>query len=166
VQNSNAYEEGFTEAWDGIRFKLWQERTPETGEALRPFLQTDGVKSIYLSGHKDPALISPDNWTVDVAFLDLPGRRSIQLDLLEDCKTNPPLYETWQAFMREHQPKTTIFWGRGDIFFTPEGGDAYIRDLPEAEIHRLDTGHFAVEDHLDYIADNIARFHAEKVARS
>ncbi|MFJ5293013.1 MULTISPECIES: alpha/beta hydrolase [unclassified Streptomyces] len=164
VQNSNAYEEGFTEVWDSIRFKLWQARTPETEAALLPFLQTDGVKSIYLSGHNDPALISPDNWTVDVAFLDRPGRRKIQLDLLEDYKTNPPLYETWQAFMREHQPKTIVFWGQGDVFFTPEGGDAYLRDLPEAEMHRLDSGHFAAEDHVDYIADNIARFHAEKVA--
>jgi pimeloyl-ACP methyl ester carboxylesterase len=165
VQNSNAYEEGFTEAWDGIRFRLWQDRTPETEAALLPFLQTDGVKSIYLGGHKNPDLISPDNWTMDVAFLDRPGRRNIQLDLLEDYKTNPPLYETWQAFMREHRPKTIIFWGEGDVFFTPEGGEAYLRDLPNAEMHRLEAGHFAVEDHVDYIADNIARFHAANVAK-
>jgi pimeloyl-ACP methyl ester carboxylesterase len=163
VQNSNAYEEGFTEAWDGIRYKLWQERTPETEAALLPFVQTEGVKSIYLGGHQDPAAISPDNWTMDVAFLDRPGRRAIQLDLLEDYKTNPPQYPTWQAFLRKHQPPTIIFWGQGDIFFTPAGGDAYLRDLPDAEIHRLNAGHFAVEDHLDYIADNIARFHTDKI---
>jgi pimeloyl-ACP methyl ester carboxylesterase len=163
VQNSNAYEEGFTEAWDGIRYKLWQGRTPETEAALLPFVQTEGVKSIYLGGHQDPAAISPDNWTMDVAFLDRPGRRAIQLDLLEDYKTNPPLYPTWQAFLRKHQPPTIIFWGQGDLFFTPAGGDAYLRDLPDAEIHRLNAGHFAVEDHLDYIADNIARFHTDKI---
>jgi pimeloyl-ACP methyl ester carboxylesterase len=102
VQNSNAYEEGFTETWDGIRFQLWKERTKETEDALRPFLETAGIKSIYLTGHRDPELISPDNWTMDSAFLDLPGRRDIQLDLLENYKTNPPLCATWQRFMRDH----------------------------------------------------------------
>jgi pimeloyl-ACP methyl ester carboxylesterase len=100
---------------------------------------------------------------MDVAFLDRPGRRAIQLDLLEDYKTNPPLYETWQAFMCTRQPKTIIFWGQGDVFFTPEGGEAYLRDLPNAQIHRLEAGHFAVEDHVEYIADNIARFYREHV---
>lgn len=164
VQNSNAYEEGFTETWDGIRFQLWKERTKETEDALRPFLEIAGIKSIYLTGHRDPELISPDNWTMDNAFLDLPGRRDIQLDLLENYKTNPPLYATWQRFMRDHDPKTLIFWGQGDVFFTPAGGEAYLRDLPDAEMHRLEAGHFAVEDHLQEIATTIARFYRDKVA--
>jgi len=164
VQNSNAYEEGFTETWDGIRFQLWKERTKETEDALRPFLETAGIKSIYLAGHRDPELISPDNWTMDNAFLDLPGRRDIQLDLLENYKTNPPLYATWQEFMRDHHPKTLIFWGQGDVFFTPAGGEAYLRDLPDAEMHRLEAGHFAVEDHVLEIATTIARFYHDKVA--
>lgn len=166
VQNSNAYEEGFTQAWDGIRFKLWKDRNTETEDALRPFLTTEGVKSIYLGGHPDSELISPDNWTVDVAFLDLPGRREIQLDLLEDYKTNPPLYPAWQKGLRDNQPRTIIFWGQGDVFFTPAGGEAYLRDLPDAELHRLNAGHFAVEDHTDYIADNITRFFHERVEQS
>jgi pimeloyl-ACP methyl ester carboxylesterase len=73
VQNSNAYEEGFTATWDGIRFQLWKERTKETEDALRPFLETEGIKSIYLAGHANPELISPDNWLVDNAFLEMPG---------------------------------------------------------------------------------------------
>ena len=166
VQNSNAYEEGFTATWDGIRFQLWKERTKETEDALRPFLETEGIKSIYLAGHTNPELISPDNWLVDNAFLEMPGRREIQLDLLEDYKTNLPLYASWQQFMREHQPKTIIFWGQGDVFFTPEGGDAYLRDLPDAEIHRLDAGHFAAEDHVAKIADGMTRFYATRVAGS
>jgi len=166
VQNSNAYEEGFTATWDGIRFQLWKERTKETEDALRPFLETEGIKSIYLAGHANPELISPDNWLVDNAFLGMPGRREIQLDLLENYKTNPPLYASWQQFMREHQPKTIIFWGQGDVFFTPEGGDAYLRDLPDAEIHRLDAGHFAAEDHVAKIADGMTRFYATRVAGS
>ncbi len=166
VQNSNAYEEGFTQAWDGIRFKLWKDRNTQTEDALRPLLTTEGVKSIYLGGHPDPELISPDNWTVDVAFLDLPGRREIQLDLLEDYKTNPPLYPAWQKALRDNQPRTIIFWGQGDLFFTPAGGEAYLRDLPDAELHRLNAGHFAVEDHLEYIADNITRFFHQRVEQS
>ena len=166
VQNSNAYEEWFAATWDGIRFKLWKERTKETEDALRPFLETEGIKSIYLAGHANPELISPDNWLVDNGFLEMPGRREIQLDLLEDYKTNPPLYASWRQFMRERQPKTIIFWGQGDVFFTPEGGDAYLRDLPDAEIHRLDAGHFAVEGHVAKIADDMTRFYATRVAGS
>ena len=166
VQNSNAYEEGFTATWDGIRFQLWKERTKETEDALRPFLETEGIKSIYLAGHANPELISPDNWLVDNGFLEMPGRREIQLDLLENYKTNPPLYASWQQVMRDRQPKTIIFWGQGDVFFTPEGGDAYLRDLPDAEIHRLDAGHFAAEDHVAKIADDMTRFYATRVAGS
>ena len=164
VQNSNAYEEGFTDAWDGIRFALWQERNAETEGALAPFLEIDGLKLIYTSGHPDPEKISPDNWNMDFRFLERRNARKVQLDLLEDYKTNPPLYETWQAFMREHRPPTIIFWGQGDIFFTPEGGEAYLRDLPDAEMHRLDSGHFAVEDSLEEIASGIKTFYDTKVA--
>ena len=164
VQNSNAYEEGFTEAWNAVRFALWEERNAETEAGVAPFLGFDGVKGIYTHGHPDPEAISPDNWNMDLHFLERPNARRVQVDLLEDYKTNVPLYEAWQAFMREHQPKTLILWGQGDIFFTPEGGEAYLRDLPEAELHRLDSGHFAVEDHLEEIAGHIERFYEEKVA--
>ena len=166
IQNSNAYEEGFRpESWEATR-KLWENRNKDTEEALLPFLQTEGVKSIYLTGHPNPELVSPDNWTMDVAFLDLPGRRTIQLDLLEDYKNNLPLYPVWHQFMRDHQPHTIIFWGQGDVFFVPAGGEAFLRDLPDAELHRLDSGHFAVEDSLTYMADNVQRFYHKTVAES
>ena len=165
VQNSNAYEEGFTEVWDAIRFALWKDRNAETERALAPFFEIDGLKMIYTHGHRDPAAISPDNWNMDLHFLERPNARKVQLDLLEDYKTNPPLYATWQRFLRDHQPKTLILWGQNDIFFTPEGGEAYLRDLPDAEIHRLDSGHFAVEDSLEEIARAIERFHAQEVIR-
>ena len=90
--------------------------------------------------------------------------RRVQLDLFYDYRTNVALYPAWQRFLRTHQPETLIFWGQGDIFFTPEGGEAYLRDLPKAELHRLDSGHFAVEDRLDAIVRNIARFYDERVA--
>jgi pimeloyl-ACP methyl ester carboxylesterase len=86
------------------------------------------------------------------------------MELFYDYRTNVALYPKWQVLLRSRQPKTIIFWGQDDIFFTREGGNAYLNDLPKAEMHRLDSGHFAVEDHLDYIARNIRRLYDEKVA--
>jgi pimeloyl-ACP methyl ester carboxylesterase len=164
IQNSNAYEEGFTAAWDAIRHALWVNRSPETEAPLLPFVEPDGVKLVYTHGHRDPERISPDNWNMDLHFLERPNAKRVQLDLFYDYRTNVELYPAWQAFLRERQPATLILWGQNDIFFTPEGGEAYLRDLPDAELIRLDTGHFAVEDKLDEIAGAILRFHAERVA--
>jgi len=164
IQNTNAYEVGFTAAWDGLRGALWNNRSPETERPLSAFFEHDTIKSIYLHGAKNPALISPDNWESDYGFLRRPHAIRANLDLFYDYRTNVTLYPKWQAFLRERQPKTIIFWGQHDIFFTPEGGDAYLQDLPNAEIHRLDAGHFAVEDHLDYISSNMHRFYAAQVA--
>jgi pimeloyl-ACP methyl ester carboxylesterase len=164
IQNSNAYEEGFTAAWDAIRHALWLDRTPETEAPLLPFLELEGVRLVYTHGHKNPGQISPDNWNMDVHFLERPNAKRVQLDLFYDYRTNVDLYPAWQAFLRERQPETLILWGQNDIFFTPEGGEAYLRDLPNAQLVRLDSGHFAVEDKLDEIVEAIARFHAERVA--
>ena len=164
LQNTNAYEEGFTPAWDGIRHALWKKPGPESEEALMPFLQLDGIKMVYLHGHKHPELISPDNWNMDFRFMERPNARRAQLDLFYDYRKNVDLYPQWQKFLRGRQPKTLIFWGQNDIFFTPEGGEAYLRDLPDAEMHRLDSGHFAMEDCLDEIAAGIRRFYDEKVS--
>ena len=163
IQNSNAYEEGFTAAWDGIRNALWVDRSPETEAPLLPFLELEGVKLVYTHGHRNPAQISPDNWNMDLHFLERPGARKVHLDLLYDYRTNVALYPQWQAFLRERRPKTLIVWGENDLFFTPEGARAYLRDLPEAELHMLDSGHFAVEDALDEIVVHIKRFYDEKV---
>ena len=164
IQNSNAYEEGFTPAWNGFRDALWKNRNPETEAALKGFLELDAIKSVYLHGHRQPELISPDNWNMDFRFMERPNARRVQMDLFYDYRTNVARYPQWQAFLRATQPETLIFWGQRDIFFTPEGGDAYLRDLPDAELHRLDSGHFAVEDCLDTIAHNMVRFFDERVA--
>lgn len=166
VQNSNAYEVGFTPAWDAIRFALWKDRTPATEAPLLAFLELDGIRSVYLHGHRNPELISPDNWQIDFRFMERPNARRVQLDLFYDYRTNVALYPQWQAFLRKHQPKTIILWGQGDVFFTPEGGEAYLQDLPNAQLIRLDSGHFAVEDSLDTIASNLVRFHEEQVAKA
>jgi pimeloyl-ACP methyl ester carboxylesterase len=96
--------------------------------------------------------------------MERPGAKQLQLDLFYDYRTNVALYPKWQAFLKQHQPKTIIFWGQNDIFFTPAGGDAYLDVLPKAEMHRLDSGHFAVEDCLDEIATKMIAFHAKHVA--
>lgn len=163
IQNSNAYEEGFTAAWDAIRHALWVNRSSETEDALLPFLELDGVKLVYTHGHREPARISPDNWNMDFHFLERPNAKRVQLDLFYDYRTNVALYPAWQALLRELQPETLILWGQNDIFFTPEGGEAYLRDLPNAELIRLDSGHFAVEDSLAEVSEAIARFHAQRI---
>lgn len=164
LQNTNAYEEGFTSAWDAIRHSLWKSRGPDTEAPLLPFLDLDGIRLVYQHGHAAPELISPDNWQMDFRFMERPNARRVQLDLFYDYRTNVALYPKWQQFLRMQQPKTLIFWGQRDIFFTPEGGEAYLRDLPQAELHRLESGHFAVEDCLDTIASNMRRFYDDTVA--
>ncbi len=164
IQNSNAYEVGFTAAWDGFRGALWKNRSPETEKPLAGFLTKEAIKGIYLHGAEKPELISPDNWESDAAYMQRPTAVRVNLDLFYDYRTNVDLYPKWQAFLRTNQPKTLIFWGQTDVFFTPAGGDAFLKDLPKAEMHRLKAGHFAVEDHLDYISSQMQRFYAEKVA--
>src|SRR5215831_10209774 len=159
IQNTNAYEVGFTAAWDGLRGAYWKGRTPENEKPLEAFLQADTVKLVYTHGHPLPELISPDNWNMDLHYLDRPNARRVQLDLFYDYRTNVALYPQWQAFLRTHQPKTIIFWGQDDIFFTRECGESYLKDLPHAEMHRLNSGHFAVEDCLPFIVEKMIAFY-------
>jgi len=163
VQNSNAYEVGFSAAWTGLR-ALWKERTEENEAPLRALLARETIKAIYLHGSNHPELVSPDSWESDIALLRRPHAERLHFDLFYDYRTNMPLYPRWQALLRERQPETLIFWGQGDMFFTPAGGDAYLADLPSAEMHRLDAGHFAVEEHLDYVAKHIELFYSRRVS--
>ena len=126
------------DAWGGLRNALWKNRTPETEQGVAGLLEFETLKTVYLHGHKRPELISPDNWNIGLRFMERPNARRVQLDLFYDYRRNVDLYPQWQKFLRERQPKTLIFWGQNDIFFTREGGEAYLRDLPNAEMHRLD----------------------------
>ena len=160
IQNTNAYEVGFTPAWAGLRSELWKKRTTESEAGVDPLLALETVKAVYLTGSSKPELISPDSWNMDYyVTLQRPHARQIQVDLFYDYRTNVQLYSAWQKFLKDRQPKTIIFWGQGDIFFTPEGGDAYLEVLPSAEIHKLTAGHFAVEDCLDYISEHMHAFY-------
>jgi pimeloyl-ACP methyl ester carboxylesterase len=164
IQNANTYEDGFTEVWDAIRHALWENRNADTEAPLLSFLQPETLETIYTTGHRDPTRISPDNWNIDAFFLARPNAHRVQLDLFYDYRTNVALYPVWQAFLREHKPPTLVLWGQGDIFFTPAGGEAYLADLPDAELVRLDSGHFAVEDCLEEIANRILHFYDARIA--
>jgi pimeloyl-ACP methyl ester carboxylesterase len=121
-------------------------------------LSLAATRSQYLDSASDPELIAPDGWTLDQHFLDLPGRKQIQLDLAFDYHTNVERYPEWQSWLRRHQPPTLVLWGRSDAFFLEAGARAYLRDLPNAEIHLLRTGHFALEEKLTQMVPLIARF--------
>lgn len=166
VQNANAYEVGFSAAWDAFREALWKKRSAETEAPLAAFFELDVVRSMYVHGSRDPERISPDNWLSDFGFLQQPHARRIQLDLFWDYRHNVTLYPQWQQFLRIRQPETIIFWGQNDMFFTREGGEAFLQDLPRAEMYRLDAGHFAVEDSLEQIASGMHHFYEERVART
>lgn len=151
VQNGNAYVEGLAAFWDPIK-AYWAEPTQERRDALNNLVVRETTIFQYTDGMGDVARISPDNWTIDQVLLDRPGNRDIQLDLFLDYGTNVPLYPDFQAFFREHRPPTLIVWGKNDVIFPEPGAHPYLRDLPEAEMHILDTGHFALEDKLDVMA--------------
>jgi len=163
VQNGNAYEEGLREFWDPIR-KYWKDRTLENAQALAGFITPDGVKWQYTHGVRNEAAISPDNWNVDLRHLTREGNPDIQLALFYDYQNNVPHYPAWQAYFRDHQPPTLIVWGKNDYIFPAEGAHPYKRDLKNLEFHLLDTGHFALEEDGQVIADAIRRFLTRQVA--
>ncbi|GHH07466.1 alpha/beta fold hydrolase [Streptomyces lanatus] len=156
VQNGNAYEEGLSDSARDL-LRLTPE-TPGAQDAIQSLLTVEGTRGQYDTGVADPALIAPDGWTLDQHFLDLPGRKEAQQALIFDYHTNIESYGDWQAWLRRHTPPTLITWGRNDPFFTGPGAGAYLRDLPDAELHLLDTGHFALETHLGEISALIADF--------
>jgi len=157
IQNGNAYDEGLLEFWDPIK-KYWNERSPENAEPLTGFITPDGVKWQYTHGVRDLQAISPDNWNIDHRHLSREGNPAIQLALFYDYQSNVPLYPSWQAYFREHQPPTLIVWGKNDYIFPAEGAHPYKRDLKNLDFNLIDTGHFALEEDGDVIAGHIRRF--------
>lgn len=156
VQNGNAYEEGLSQ---GARdFVALRPEAEGAEEAIRGLLTLEGTRGQYETGLGDPELLAPDGWTLDQHFLDLPGRKEAQVALAFDYHSNVERYPAWQAWLRAHRPAALIVWGRDDLFFPRAGARAYLRDLPDAELHLFDTGHFALEEKLPEIAPLIADF--------
>lgn len=156
IQNANAYEQGLGPALASLQ-PLWDD--PLDGEAaVQPLLSLDGTKSQYIAGVPVPDELNPDLWALDQYYLDRPGRDRVMLDLLKDYPSNLALYPTWHAYFRERQPPALIVWGANDPFFTADGARAYLDDLPQAQLHLLDTGHFALATHLEEIAARVGAF--------
>jgi pimeloyl-ACP methyl ester carboxylesterase len=158
IQNGNAYEEGFGAAFWSPIMKYWKTHASEDREAIRWLTTFKATHWQYTNGVQDTSLVSPDAATVDQALLDRPGNADIQLDLFYDYRTNVPLYPQWHSYFRSHRPPTLIVWGKNDEIFVAAGAAPYKRDLPDAEIHMLDTGHFALETHGEQIAALIHEF--------
>jgi pimeloyl-ACP methyl ester carboxylesterase len=151
-QNGNAYEEGLADAWAPIR-KYWSAPTEENREVLRQNILTlEGTRWQYTHGVANPEGIAPESYTLDVALLERPGNREIQLDLFLDYASNVKLYPKFQDYFRKSKPPLLAMWGKNDPFFTPAGAEAFRKDLPNARIQFLDTGHFAIETHVVEIA--------------
>src|SRR5215813_6709880 len=151
-QNGNAYEEGLGDAWHPIR-KYWASPTSENREVLRQNILTlDGTRWQYTHGVSDPESVPPESYTLDAALLERPGNKEIQLDLFLDYASNLALYPKFQEYLRKSNPPLLAIWGENDPFFIPAGAKAFRKDLPEAKVQFLDTGHFAIETHVVEIA--------------
>jgi pimeloyl-ACP methyl ester carboxylesterase len=161
TQNGNAYAEGLSAAWEPWR-DYWRNPTLENREMCRDSLSDEAIRYRYMQGA--PAhLVSPDGYTLDMFYMRRPYAEDIQLDLILDYRGNVDLYPQFQQYFREHRPPLLAVWGKNDPFFVPPGAEAYKRDLPEAEVHFLDTGHFALETHYAEIAGRMRGFLGAKL---
>jgi pimeloyl-ACP methyl ester carboxylesterase len=157
-QNGNAYEEGLGDSWEPIR-KYWAEPTAENWEVLRQNILTlEGTRWQYTHGVARPESVAPESYTLDAALLERPENKDIQLDLFLDYASNVKLYPKFQEYFRKSQPPFLAIWGKNDPFFIPAGAEAYRKDLPNAQVQFLDTGHFALETHVAEIATAIKEF--------
>jgi pimeloyl-ACP methyl ester carboxylesterase len=162
-QNGNAYEEGLGDAWAPIR-RYWSNPSPENRETLRKGLNPEGIRHEYSSGIPNPDLIAPEGYTLDAALMARPGNVEIQLDLFLDYANNVKLYPAFQEYFRKAKPPLLAIWGKRDPYFIPAGAEAFRRDIPNATVQLLDTGHFALETHLEEIALAMRQFLAKTIS--
>jgi len=150
-QNGNAYVEGLSDGWNPIR-AYWQNPSEANRTALRAFLAPEATVWQYTHGVPDPSRVSPDGYTLDNFYLTRPGMAELQLDLFGDYQSNVALYPVFQQYFRTHKPPFLAVWGKNDPFFLPPGAEAFKRDIPNAVVRFLDTGHFALETHAAEVA--------------
>jgi pimeloyl-ACP methyl ester carboxylesterase len=150
-QNGNAYREGLSDAWSPIQ-KYWQEQTAANRAALNALLTPETTRWQYVHGVSDESLVAPESYGLDALLLQRPGNAEIQLDLFLDYASNVALYPEFQACLRERRPVLLAVWGKNDPFFLPAGAAAFKRDVPDADVRLLETGHFALETHASEIA--------------
>jgi pimeloyl-ACP methyl ester carboxylesterase len=156
-QNGNAYEEGLGPAWAAVR-RYWSEPTSENREAIRSVLNLEGLRREYSVGMADPKLIAPEGYTLDAALMARPGNVDIQLDLFLDYANNVKLYPAFHEYFRKWKPPLHAIWGKHDLYFIPPGAEAFRRDNPNATVELVDSGHFALETHLEEIALAMRKF--------
>ena len=156
-QNGNGYVDGLGDAWDPIK-KYWKEPTPANREALRGFIGLEGTKWQYVHGVTNPVQVEPEAYWLDTVLLQRPGNAEIQLDLFLDYASNVKLYPTFQEYFRKSQPPLLAAWGKNDPFFIPPGAEAFRKDIPSAKVVFYDTGHFALETHVEEISEEIHSF--------
>lgn len=157
TQNGNAYVEGLSDGWNPIR-AYWESPKDTHRNALRALLTPDATRWQYVHGTTDESRVSPDGIALDNHYLARDGAHDVQLDLFLDYQSNIVLYPSFQAYFRTHRPRLLAIWGKNDPFFLPPGAEAFKRDIPDAEVRFLDTGHFALETHAGDIAQAILTF--------
>jgi pimeloyl-ACP methyl ester carboxylesterase len=161
TQNGNGYDAGFVEGFWKVLWDYQTQVTPETEAAVRQFLTLEATRWQYLTGVADETLVDPECWYHDYALISRPGNDAVQLKLLRDYATNPPLYPRLHEYFRATRVPLLAVWGRGDEIFGPTGAEAFADDLPDAEIHVLDGGHFLLESALDEVVELIRAFLAK-----
>lgn len=164
TQNGNAYVEGLSDGWNPVR-AYWKDPSQANRDGIRSLLTPETTYWQYTHGVADPSVVSPDGYSLDDYYVTRAGAHEVQLDLFLDYASNVALYPEFQAYFRTHQPPLLAVWGNKDPFFLPQGAEAYKRDLPKAEVHFYDTGHFALESHVAEIAPVIAQFLERVVSR-
>jgi pimeloyl-ACP methyl ester carboxylesterase len=157
TQNGNGYVEGLGELWNPIK-KYWASGDKADREAISMLTSVDFTKYQYTNGAKDASVVQPESYTLDQALLDRPGNADIQLDLFYDYRKNLDLYPKFQEYFRSSQVPVIAVWGKNDQIFIAPGAEAFKKDLPKAEVHLVDAGHFALETNLEEIAGLILPF--------
>jgi pimeloyl-ACP methyl ester carboxylesterase len=159
-QNGNAYEEGLGDAWGPIR-TYWSQPTAQNRQVIHDnILNFDATRWQYTHGVANPEIVAPESYALDAALLERPGNKDIQLDLFLDYASNVKLYPKFQEYFRKSKPPLLAIWGENDPFFIPAGAEAFRKDIPNAQVRFLDTGHFAIETHGAEIAASMKEFFA------
>jgi pimeloyl-ACP methyl ester carboxylesterase len=156
-QNGNAYEEGLSDGWNPIQ-AYWKDPSPASREAIRMMVEPQTTIWQYTHGVPDPARVGPDGYGLDNYYLARDGADEIQLDLFLDYASNVALYPAFHEYFRTTQPPLLAVWGSNDPFFLPAGAEAFRRDIPDAEVRFVPTGHFALETHVAEVAAAIREF--------
>jgi pimeloyl-ACP methyl ester carboxylesterase len=157
VQDAVAHDTGLGPPWK-TRREFWANREANDAALRKNLLSLETTRSRHVGNDPNVERHDPDLWTDEFAFLNQPGQADIQTDLFYDYRTNVTAYPTWQAWLRKTQPRLLVIWGKYEVSFDPSEPEAYRRDVPKAEVHIVDGGHFALDTAADEIAALVAGF--------